>query len=62
MEEVPNTQSKEDFLRQVYDGIIKNDISNELIRYNNQMKEEDRLKEENAIRESVAKSITSSVE
>jgi phosphopantetheinyl transferase (holo-ACP synthase) len=62
MEEVPNTQSKEDFLRQVYEWVIINDISNEIIRYFNQQAEPERIAKENAIREAVAKSITSSVE
>jgi hypothetical protein len=60
-ENVNNPQSKEDFLRQVFEGIIKNDVSIELIRHNNQMKEEARIAEENAIREAVASSITSSI-
>lgn len=62
MEEVPNPQSKLDFLRQVYEWIVANDASNEIIRFNNKMKEEARIAEENAIREAVAQSITSTIE
>jgi len=62
MEEVPNTQSKEDFLRQVYEWMVVNDVSTEIIRFNNKMKEEALIAEENAIREAVAQSITSTIE
>jgi hypothetical protein len=61
MEELPNPQSKEDFIRQVYDGIVKNDISTEVIRYNNRQKEGAQIAEENTIREAVAGFVTSTV-
>jgi len=62
MEEVPNPQSKEDFLRQVYEGIIGADASREFIAFANKKTESERITEENAIREAVANSITSTVE
>ena len=62
MESVPNPQSKADFIRQVYEGIINADASMEIIKFFNKQKEEARIAEENAIREQVAKSITSTVE
>ena len=58
----PNPQSKEDFIRQVYEGIILADATREYIGYSNRQKEEARIAEENAIREQVAQSITSSIE
>ena len=62
MEEVTNPQSKEDFIRQVYEGIILNDATREYITYSTRQKEEARIAEENAIREQVAQSITSTIE
>lgn len=56
-----NPQSKEDFLRQVYEGIILNDATREYISYSNRQKEEARIAEENAIREQVSSSITSTI-
>ena len=56
-----NPQSKEDFIRQVYEGIILSDATREFISYTTRQKEEARIAEENAIRESVANSITSTV-
>ena len=53
-----NPQSKEDFIRQVYEGIILADATREYIWYANRQKEEARIAEENAIREQVAQSIT----
>ena len=57
-----NPQSKEDFIRQVYEGIILGDATREFLNFSNRQKEEARIKEENAIREAVANSITSKVE
>jgi hypothetical protein len=57
----PNTQSKSDFIRQVYEGIILGDATREVIAFRNKMKEQERIAEENAIREAVANSITSSI-
>jgi hypothetical protein len=62
MEEVSNPQSKEDFIRQVYEGIILADATREFLSFTNRQKEEARMAEENAIREAVANSITSKVE
>jgi len=59
--QVSNPQSKEDFIRQVYEGIILSDATREFISYTTRQKEEARIAEENAIRESVANSITSTV-
>jgi len=57
-----NPQSKEDFIRQVYEGIILGDATREYINYSTRQKEEARIAEENAIREQVANSITSTIE
>lgn len=62
LEQIPNPQSKEDFIRQVYEGIILGDATREYIAYSTRQKEEARIAEENAIREQVAQSITSSIE
>lgn len=61
-ESIQNPQSKADFIRQVYEGIINADASTEIIKYINKQKEAIRIAEENAIREKVASSITSTVE
>ena len=60
--QVANPQSKEDFIRQVYEGIILADATREYIAHSNHQKEEARIAEENAIREQVAQSITSTIE
>ena len=60
-EQVPNPQSKEDFIREVYEGIILNDATREYVNCSNKQKEAQRIAEENAIREQVASSITSSI-
>jgi hypothetical protein len=60
-ESIINPQSKEDFIRQVYEGIILADATREFLNYTNKQKEETRIAEENAIREQVASSITSTV-
>lgn len=60
--QVQNPQSKEDFIRQVYEGIILGDATREYIAYSNRQKEEARIAEENAIREQVTQSITSTIE
>lgn len=59
---INNTQSKEDFIRKVYESIIINDATREYISYSIRQKEESRIVEENAIREQVAQSITSNIE
>lgn len=58
----PNPQSKEDFIRQVYEGIILADATREYISYANSTKENERIAYENSIREQVASSITSNIE
>lgn len=60
--QVPNPQTKSDFIRQVYEGIILGDATREYISFANRQKDEARIAEENAIREQVAQSITSSIE
>ena len=60
-ESIINPQSKEDFIRQVYEWIILADATREFLSYTNKQKEEARIAEENAIREEVAQSITSTV-
>ena len=57
-----NPQSKEDFIRQVYEGIILADATREFITFTNKQKEEARIIEENAIRDAVSSSITSTIE
>lgn len=60
--QVSNPQSKSDFIRQVYEGIILGDATREFVAYTTRQKEEARIAEENAIREQVSSSITSSIE
>lgn len=58
----PNTQTREDFLRQVYEWILSADATNIFTEYRSaQLKEEQRLLQE-AVREWVIASITSTVE
>lgn len=59
--EIPNPQSKADFIRQVYEGIILGDATREYISFANRQKDEARIAEENAIREQVSQSITSNI-
>lgn len=58
---IPNTQSKEDFIREVYEGTILTDATREFVSFSNKQKEEARIEEEKAIREQVRASISSSV-
>lgn len=60
-ENVPNPQSKEDFIRKVYESIILNDATREFLTYSTNLKEQARILEETAIREQVIGSITSSI-
>lgn len=58
----PNPQTKEDFIRQVYQSIIENDAINVFVsNAKAQRAEQDRIEEE-TIRENVISSITSSIE
>lgn len=57
----PNLQSKEDFLRQVYEGIIIADATKEFVKNSQINKEAERIAEEQAIRDQVASTITSSI-
>ena len=45
----------------MYEGIILIDATREYVAFSNKQKEEARIAEENAIRESVAQSISSSI-
>jgi hypothetical protein len=62
LNEVENLQTKSDFIRQVYEGIILGDATREFVAYTTRQKEEARIAEENTIREQVASAITSSIE
>lgn len=57
----PNQESKEEFLRKVYDAFIQNDIANEYIKNAIANRESERITEEQAIRDLVSSSITSSI-
>ena len=58
----PNTQSREEYLKEVYTGIILADATNVFVEYaKEQRAEADRLEQE-TIRANVAAEITSSVE
>lgn len=59
--QVPNPQSREDYLRQIYEGIISADIANEFLRdVQNKRAEMARLENE-ALRASINSIITSEV-
>ncbi len=60
-EHLPNPQSKEEFIREVYEGIILNDATREFIAYSTNQKIQEKLLEENAIREQITNAITSSI-
>jgi len=57
-----NPQSKEDFIRQVYQSMIENDAINVFVNYAKAQRAESERLEEETIRANVAASITSSVE
>lgn len=54
--------SKSEFIKNVYESLIINDATNIFIDYSRKQLEETRLAEENAIREQVKASISSSIE
>lgn len=59
---VQNPQSKEDFIRKVYQNLIVMDATKEFISYENSKNEQERLTMEQIIRDSVTQSITSTAE
>lgn len=61
-EEVPNTQSQEDYLRQVYEGIILRDMTSALVEKVNKDRLQERQTEELAIRESIIADLSSMIE
>ena len=60
--ESENPQSKEDYIRQVYEGIIKADASHEFIAFAHMNREAEKLALETSIREQVDSSVTSNIE
>ena len=61
-ETVANTQSQEDYIRQVYEWIILRDVVNSLIEKAYKDKLQERQIEEAAIRESIILDISSAIE
>lgn len=59
---IQNPQSCADFIAEQYNRLISTDAENEYIRYAKKQREEAELVEENAIREQVKASISSSIE
>ena len=59
---IQNPQSRADFIAEQYNRLISTDAENEYIRYAKKQREEAELAEENAIREQVKASISSSIE
>lgn len=57
--ETKNPTSMADFVKNVYEWVIKNDATSVFVEYARQQKEEQRIAEENAIRENVNNAITS---
>ena len=58
---VQNPQSRADFIAEQYNRLISTDAENEYIRYAKNQREDAELAEENAIREQVKASISSSI-
>lgn len=58
---VQNPQSRADFIAEQYNRLISTDAENEYIRYAKKQREDAELAEENAIREQVKASISSSI-
>lgn len=58
----PNTQSREEYLKEVYTGIIMADATNVFISYTKEQRAEQERLEEETIRANVSASITSSIE
>ena len=59
---VQNPISRSEFIMNQYKGLIDSDASNEYIKYAKRQREEAEQAEENAIREQVKASISSSIE
>lgn len=57
-----SNQPKWDFIRELYEWMISRDASFEYMRYAKMQREQEELAEENAIREQVEASISSSIE
>lgn len=57
-----NTQSHADFIKNVYENMIANDVSKQFIAYNDSIKQAEWEAEDQQIREAVISSISSSVE
>lgn len=58
---IQNPQSRADFIAEQYNRLISTDAENEYIRYAKKQREDAELAEENAIREQVKASISSSI-
>lgn len=58
---IPNPKTRADFIAEQYLGLITSDASKEFSAYSNRQREEARIAEENAIREQVVASISSSI-
>ena len=58
----PNTKSREEYLKEVYTGIIMADATNVFVSYTKEQRAEQERLEEEVIRANVAASITSSIQ
>ena len=58
----PNTQSREEYLKEVYTGIILADATSVFVSYTKEQRAEQERLEEETIRANVSASITSSIE
>ncbi len=58
----PNTQSREEYLKEVYTGIITADATSVFVSYTKEQRAEQERIEEETIRANVAVSITSSIQ
>ncbi len=58
----PNTQSREEYLKEVYTGIILADATSVFVSYTKEQRAEQERIEEETIRANVSASITSSIE
>ena len=58
---IQNPQSRADFIAEQYNRLISTDAENEYIRYAKKQREDAELAEENALREQVKASISSSI-
>lgn len=60
--EIPNSATREEFIKSVYESMIKNDAKGVFIAYANQSREEERQQEEQAIQALIDSSITSTID